>query len=348
MVVVEDKTEEIEEPKTNGTLQNILWYLTFIVGLALVILYWGVFINLNEVLNSLQSWVPKVAVTLLTIFVVNLFLKLSRPVLRRTYRGRGGKLEDWKVVSNIYTYIIWVLTGIIIFTGIFGSISSLGISLGIIGAGLAFALQQPILSFSGWFLIVLKKPFSIGDRVILSKEGVMGDVEDITVFFFVLKEVTDEESQTGRTVIVPNSAVFQGSILNYSYDTPHVWTSIPVSVTYESDLEIAENTIFQAAIKVAGDEMKRGARLHRRLAPDSVHTDLVKDRPVIRVEFGESSINLNLRILCLPKQIRPFKTAIYKEIFNLFKLKENKDQVEIAYPHMEIVAHVSFKHFKDM
>jgi hypothetical protein len=52
--------------------------------------------------------------------------------------------------------------------------------------------------------------------------------------------------------------------------------------------------------------------------------------------------------MCLPKQIRPFKTAIYKEIFRIFNLKENKSKVKIAYPHMEIVAHESFKPFKDI
>lgn len=340
-----EETEEIEEktPEGNSLIRNILWYLTLFIGLALVALYWGVFINIERLRESIEPWLPRVSVSLLTIFVANLFIKLTRPVLGEAYRRRGVKFGDWKVVSKIYTYIIWIFTGLIVFTGIFGSISSLGISIGILGAGLAFALQQPILSFSGWFLIMFKRPFTIGDRIVLNKEGVMGDVEDITMFFFVLKEVTGEESQTGKSVIVPNSAVFQSAIINYSLDTPHVWQSIPLSITYESDLALAEKLCLEAALKVAGKEMRRGARMFKRRFPDSVQADMVAERPIIRVEFADSSINLSIRIMCLPKQIRSYRSDINREINRLFNLPENKERVEIAYPHMELVAHPSFK-----
>jgi small-conductance mechanosensitive channel len=157
---------------------------------------------------------------------------------------------------------------------------------------------------------MLKRPFTIGDRLYLTKEGVTGDVEDISMFYFMLKEVTNEESQTGKSVIVPNSAVFEGSIVNYSYDTPYIWQNIPVSVTYESDLKLAEKIVYEAALKVTGAEMKKGARIMKRMMPDSVHADLVRDKPVLRVEFADSNVNLNLRITCLPKQFRPFRTEV--------------------------------------
>jgi small-conductance mechanosensitive channel len=333
----EDEPEEFDDDEGPDKIKNILWYLTLVIGLTLVILYWGLFINLDMLLISLQPWVPKVAVALLTLFVANLFIKLTKPVLKNAYYRRRGKVEEWKVVSMVYSYIIWTFTVLILLAGVFGGFSSLGISIGIIGAGLAFALQQPILSFSGWFLIMLKRPFTIGDRIVLPNERLMGDVEDITMFFFVLKEVTFGESQTGKNVIVPNGIVFQGPIVNYSYDTPHVWESIEVSVTYESDLELAEKIIYDAALKVAGKEMKKASSLIRRKIPDSVQADLVTDRPVIRIDFADSSVNVTARINCLPKQLRPFKTAIYRDVFNSFIQPENKDKVEIAYPHMEVV-----------
>jgi small-conductance mechanosensitive channel len=344
VTMVEEDSDEFEDVEKNN-IKNILWYLIFIIGLGLIVLYGEVFYTLGDFQMLLLPWIPKIAFSLLTIFVVNLFIRLSRPIIRKAYilHSRGGKLGNWKAIRHIYTYVVWALTGLIIFTGIFGSISSLGISLGIIGAGLAFALQQPILSFTGFFLIMIKRPFTIGDRIILSKEGVMGDVEDITLFFFILKEVTAEESKTGKSIIVPNSVVFQGSLVNYSYDTPHIWQSIPVSITYDSDLELAQTLLSEAALKIAGKEMKRGARLAKRLAPDSVQSDLITDTPQIRVEFADSSIDLNIRIMNLPKKVRKFRTEIYKEVFRLFKLPENRDKVEIAYPHMELVAHESLK-----
>ncbi len=342
-----DEDEEIEI-KEDNKLKTIFWIIVFITGIGLIVLYYGVLRRLDDLLGSLEPLLPKVAVVLLTIFLANLFITLTRPLVRKAYHKHAyskheGRIGDWKVIVKIYSYVIWALTGLIIFVEIFGSPTNISISLGIIGAGIAFALQQPILSFSGWFLIVLKRPFSIGDRVILVNQGIMGDVDDITMFYFVLKETTKEESQTGKSVIVPNSAVFHGPIINYSYDTPHIWVNIPFSVTYESDLALAEKLIYQAGVDVAGEEMKRSARIIRRLFPDSVMIDLLSEKPKMRVDFGDSSVNITLRIMCLPKQVRNFKSAIYREVLSLFNEKENKGKVEIAYPHMEVVAHGSFQ-----
>ncbi len=332
-----EKEDEAPETGLYNTLRNVLWYLTLIMGLALVVVYWGLFIDIDTLTSYIESWGPKVSVIILTLIVVNLFIRLTRPVLKSAYEISGGKLQDWKVLSKVYTYFVWLLTIIIIFSGVFGSPSTLGISIGILGAGLAFALQQPILSFSGWFLIMVKRPFNIGDRIHLPKEGILGDVDDITVFFFVLKGVTKEESQTGKSIIVPNSVVFQGPVENYSYDTPHVWESISVSVTYESDIDLAEKLIHKAAVNVAGEEMKRGSSYMRRKHPESVHVDLLSDEPKIRVEFGDSSIDFRVRIMCLPKQLKTFRTEIYKEIFRLFNQPKNKGKVDIAYPHLQVL-----------
>lgn len=333
----DEETEKVVENDTLSRLKTVLWYLILIAGLAILVVYWSFFINIDKFILFIEKWGAKVSIAVFTVFVIHLFLNLTRPILKRAHLRRGGKIRDWKVMNNIFTYLLWVFTGLVIFTGFFGSPSSFGISIGLFGAGLAFALQQPILSLSGWLLIMIKRPFTIGDRIVLTKEGIMGDVDDITVFFFVLKSVTKEEAQTGRSVIVPNSAIFQGPITNYSFDTPHVWESIPVSVTYESDLGLAEKIIYEAALKVGGDETKKGARLMKRKIPDSVQADLIRDTPTIRIEFADSSITINARILCLAKQIRGFKTEIYREVFKQFNLPENKDKVEIAYPHMEIV-----------
>jgi len=335
--------EAAEEVVEESRLRRALWYLLLIISLSGVIFYWSFLLNLEDLASLIKTWAPRVMAALLTLFVVKLLIDLTRPLAREAYLRRGGKLVEWKVISKVYTYLIWALAGLVIFTGIFGSLSSLGISLGIIGAGLAFALQQPILSFSGWFLIMVKRPFTIGDRILLTREGIIGDVDDITMFFFVLKEVAGEESQTGKNVIVPNSAVFQGSIVNYTYDTPYIWLSIPVAVTYESDLTLAEKLVYEAAAKVAGGEMEKAARLIKRIAADSVQIDTVHARPVMRVEFADSSINLTARVMCTPKQQQEFRTAIYKEVYRLFSLPENQGKVEFAYPHTELVAHESLR-----
>lgn len=239
----------------------------------------------------------------------------------------------------VYIYFVWFIALLVILTGVFGNFSSLGISLSLIGAGVAFALQQVILSFAAWFLIIIKRPYKIGDRIYIKGKDILGDVEDITMLFTVLKEVAPNDTVTGKNVIIPNSTVFLEPITNYTYDFPHIWLSVPIDITYESDLDLAEKIIFNAAKEVAGEEMRKAAQMIRKMTPQSVQLEFALEEPVLRVEFAASSVTIRVRILCFPKQVPAIRSQIYRRVLSEFNRPENKDIVEIAYPHMELVLH---------
>ncbi|MBU3966693.1 MAG: mechanosensitive ion channel family protein [Euryarchaeota archaeon] len=224
-------------------------------------------------------------------------------------------------------------------TGVFGNFSSLGISLSLIGAGVAFALQQVILSFAAWFLIIIKRPYKIGDRIYIKGKDILGDVEDITMLFTVLKEVAPNDAVTGKNVIIPNSTVFLEPITNYTYDVPHIWLSVPIDITYESELDLAEKIIFNVAKDVAGEEMRKAAQMIRQMTPESVQVEFALEEPVLRVEFAASSVTIRVRIMCYPRQVPALRSEIYRRLLAEFNKPENKDKVEIAYPHMELVFH---------
>lgn len=321
-----------------SSIRDAFWYLALIASFGLLALYWRAFVDIENITVKVSPWLPKLAFAVIILFTVNIFLRTTRPIVQKAYY-KHFKKEDWKLFSKLYSYVVWGTALIIVVVGIFGGISSLGISLGLIGAGLAFALQQVILSLAGWFLIVIKHPYKIGDRIQIKKEDLVGDVEDITVFFTVLKEVSMNESATGKNIIIPNSIVFRESIVNYGYDVPQIWTSVPFSITYESDLALAQKIIFEAAKSVAGEDMKNAAKLIRKTTPESVQVDMAKEEPIIRVEFADSSITVTARIMCLPRRMREYKSEIYKKVFDAFNEPQNKDKVEIAYPHLELVLH---------
>lgn len=321
-----------------GIRENILWYMSLILALLLLVLYWEIYVDISTFAENVEPILPKLAFMLITLFIVNIFLKISLPVLKRAIRLHF-RTDEWKVIRMLYIYFIWFIAVIVIISGIFGSLSSLGVSLSLIGAGLAFALQQVILSFAAWFLIMIKRPYKIGDRIYIKSNDILGDVENITMLFTVLKDVTGDETVTGKNVIIPNSTVFLEPIINYSYDIPQIWLSIPVSVTYESDLELAERIIFNAAKKVAGEEMKQAARLMRIKTPDSVQVEFALEEPVLRVEFADSSTTVIVRVMCLPKLVPAIRTEVYRRVLEEFNKLENRDKVEIAYPHMELVLH---------
>lgn len=274
----------------------------------------------------------------MTLLFVNVFLKITQPVLRITM-SKHFKKEDWKVIRMVYIYFVWFIAVLIILTGVFGNFSSLGISLSLIGAGVAFALQQVILSFAAWFLIIIKRPYKIGDRIYIKGKDILGDVEDITMLFTVLKEVAPNDTVTGKNVIIPNSTVFLEPITNYTYDVPHIWLSVPIDITYESELDLAEKIIFNVAKDVAGEEMRKAAQMIRQMTPESVQLEFALEEPVLRVEFAASSVTIRVRIMCFPRQVPALRSEIYRRLLAEFNKPENKDKVEIAYPHMELVLH---------
>jgi small-conductance mechanosensitive channel len=266
------------------------------------------------------------------------FLKITQPILKMT-GSRHFKKNDWKIIQKVYIYSIWLLAILIILNGVFGDFSSLGISLSLIGAGLAFALQQVILSFAAWFLIILKRPYKVGDRIYIKGKDLLGDIEDITMLFTVLKEVAPNDTVTGKNVIIPNSTVFLEPITNYTYDVPHIWLSVPIDITYESDMALAEKIIFNVAKEVAGEEMRKAANMIKQKTPESVQVEFAIEEPVLRIEFGASSVIVRVRVLCYPKQVPAIRSEIYRRVLIEFNKTENKDKVEIAYPHMELVLH---------
>jgi len=127
--------------------------------------------------------------------------------------------------------------------------ADLSVTLGILGAGLAFAFQEIIGALAGWFTIVSVQPFNIGDRIEIN--GVKGDVVDIGPLFTKILEIRNwinYDYPTGRLVSVANSMVFDRPVFNYTYRFSFVWDQISVPVTYDSDWKQAV-AIMSEAVK---------------------------------------------------------------------------------------------------
>ncbi|NEP19288.1 MAG: mechanosensitive ion channel, partial [Leptolyngbya sp. SIO4C1] len=128
------------------------------------------------------------------------------------------------------------------------AIRDLSTFLGIIGAGLAVALKEPISDVVGWIFVLVRQPFHVGDRIQIGDHA--GDVIDIRIFQFTLMEIgnwVDTDQSTGRVIHVPNGKVFQEPIANYSKGFQYLWNEIPVLITFESDWEKAKALLLEVA-----------------------------------------------------------------------------------------------------
>ena len=214
------------------------------------------------------------------------------------------------------------------------NISSIAILLGFASAGTALALQEVLLSIAGWFLIIGRRPFEVGDRIELG--GVKGDVIDIRLLQTSLLEIgnwVDADQSTGRVVNIPNSVVFKKENYNYSRGFDFIWNEIPVLVTFESDWKRGKEIMLAHAHKQAEGMEERVKKAIRVMANRyMIYYD--KLTPIVYVNIKDSGIELTVRYLTEAKRRRATQDELCRAILEDFA---KESTVNFAYPTYRIV-----------
>ena len=203
--------------------------------------------------------------------------------------------------------------------------------LGLLTAGLAIALKDSISSIAGWFYILGRKPFEVGDRIEIGNQA--GDVIDQRLFRFSMLEIgnwVDADQSTGRVIHVPNSHVFTQSIANYTSGFEFIWNEIPVLVTFESNWKKAKE-IFQRIAAERCSEMAESAADSIRRAARSQMIVYAKLTPKVWTSVADCGVLLTLRYLCNPRLRRSTAENIWEDILEAFA---SSDDIDFAYPTM--------------
>lgn len=167
----------------------------------------------------------------------------------------------WSRVQDVHARYVWrkslvyifALIGLILLVNVwFKGMADLGTYFGLVSAGLAIALKDPVINVAGWLFIIMRRPFTLGDRIEINNHA--GDVIDIRVFQFTLMEIrnwVDADQSTGRVIHVPNGKVFTETLANFSKGFQFIWNEIPVLVTFESNWQKAKKLLEEIANEVA-------------------------------------------------------------------------------------------------
>lgn len=195
------------------------------------------------------------------------------------------------------------------------------LSLGVVGFAVTFALQQPLLSLLGWFYILVKRPYSVGDRIRIS--DTKGDVIKVDFLVTTIWEIGGELISTnqpsGRVVTVPNSVVLSSEVTNFGGGgSQYVWNEIQLQVSYETDIAVASDIMIEEATAVVGTEMADSiADFRDRLADTPVELE-VNDEPTVNITQSESWVELRLRYITHPRQGTRIKNELYDRILDRF------------------------------
>lgn len=287
--------------------------------------------------DAYRSTLRSALVALVAIAVVWILLRILGRLFQRLLVARGDTHAHARSVWRIATFVAWAIVLVAIGLGSLGDVASTTVSLGILGAALAFVLQKPLLNVAAWFIIMNRRLYRIGDRVAIG--ATRGYVTDIRLMHTELQEFggwMHGDTFTGRTVAVPNSLVFDGPVYNYTRDFPFVWDEVETLVTYESDREVAKEHILAAAREVVGDLMAENYdRYSRRLQLRDLEKFLLRG-PEIRMEFADSGVKVYVLYFCPVELRRKVKSDIVERVWT--RLGEDP-RVGIAYPHLEILRH---------
>lgn len=218
----------------------------------------------------------------------------------------NGLLPATSLFSNITKIIVYILGGLIILQYIGVSITPLLTALGVGGLAVALALQDTLSNLFSGLNIIASKQIKPGDYIKLDNQE-EGLVTDITWRY------TTIQAMPNNRIIVPNHKLAAAIITNYNLPVEDIAVSIPVSVSYDSNLEEIEKITLEVALEIQNSS-----------------TDAYNSHePIVRFkEFGASGINMSviLRAKDFATQY-PLRHDFIKRLHQVFKEKG----IEIPY-----------------
>jgi small conductance mechanosensitive channel len=269
---------------------------------------WRFLMDAQKILEKIYefgaSFGLKIVATLLILIVG---LKLSKWIVKIIANSKGFSRLELSLQSFIKSFISVALNAFVIVTAAI----TIGIPaasfitlLASAAAAIGLALQGSLSNFAGGIMLLIFKPFEIGDYVDVN--GQSGTVKGISVFYTTLTTIDN------KVVTIPNGALTNNSIVNYSAnDTRRV--DLTFSVSYSSDTDKVKSILFEQA-KAQGKVLSE------------------PKTEVYMTAHADSSVNFVLRAWC--------KTEDYWEVF--YSLTENvkkafdSNGIEIPFPQLDV------------
>jgi small-conductance mechanosensitive channel len=287
--------------------------------------------ELNEILQH------PIFVKIASIFILFIIVYSAERILKngasRLAKDNESKYKFRKLVS-FFGYVLFVIGLMFIFNTKF---SGIGTALGVAGAGIAFALQEVIVTIAGYITIFTGRFFKVGDRIKLGG-GVKGDVIDIGLLRTTLMEIGDLVNQdlyNGKMVGVANSFVFKDPVYNYSGDFPFLWDEFVVPVKTASDFMYTKELLENILKEIVGD-FADGSQAARDKMIGQYNIESAKVQPMVTMVFDENWITFTLRYVVAFKSRRTTKSNLSEKI--LIAVNASNGKVEVASTAFEITA----------
>ena len=269
--------------------------------------------EVNQLVKFVQDNIPniigfgiKVLLALLFFFLGGKLIKWLRKVVRRSFERTNMDAGVAQFVDSMLKFGLYALLIFMIATNFGIETSSIAALIASAGVAVGLALQGSLSNFAGGILILLLKPFAVGDYIVVTQEGIEGTVKEIQIFYTKMATVDNQ------TVVVPNSILTSNSLTNVTA-RPERQLDLKVGISYDSDLKKAKQLV--------SDMM---------LNDPSIIQD--EDVRVFVHSLGESSVVIGMRAWVKTEEYWATRWRLQEQI----KLTFDKEGIEIPYNHLVV------------
>lgn len=300
------------------------FFLVVIILIASSILY------LEKLFPEFFSFIPenlhsvflKTVISVLALSIIKMIIGIVSKIITRGMEKRKISEQEIFFMGSLFKILFWILAIFVVLSIFFENFGSFITAFGLIAAGLAIALQHPILNLIGWVVILFNKPFLVGDRIEVESNNfdIRGDVVDITPFYTKIRKITKGDEKTGKLTHVPNSILILNGLTNYTKGTGFLWDYIIFPLEYGSDIKKAKELIIQTAENVLSKYARLETKEKRKYTDEKI-----PEKPIISVESKDKHIEVKVLYLVDSKHKHEIRTEIIEEAHNLLiKCPETK------------------------
>jgi small-conductance mechanosensitive channel len=272
-----------------------------------------------------------------------LVTKLVRLLIVRVLRRRASdRALFWTRQTLHLTTAAIVLLGLV--SVWFDDPTRLTTAMGLVTAGLAFALQKVVTAIAGYFVILRGRTFNVGDRIVMG--GVRGDVIALGFTQTTILEMgqpppvqnadppiwVHSRQYTGRVVTVSNAKIFDEPVYNYTREFPYIFEEIRLPISYSADRARAERILLEAAGRHTIDLRELSAEALAEMARRYT-TKPAELAPQVYYRLTDNWLELTVRFIALDHGARALKDAISRDVLD----KLDEAGIAIASATFELV-----------
>lgn len=264
--------------------------------------------SFTKLLQDVVTWLSteglKLVIGLIVLFIA---FKIVNCFSRRVKKRMEKNNRDKTIISLVfkvtrYGLKLLILLGFLTYVGI--DTAGIGTVIGSLGVGIGLAVNGTLSNFAGGVVILVMRPFGIGDYIEAQGEG--GTVEEIGIFY------TQIVTPDNKVVYIPNGSLSNGTMVNYSKKELRR-VDFTFSISYDEDFEKAKKVI-------------------QEVVENTEHV-LLDPMPFVRVvSHGESTINISTKVWTKNEHY----WDVYFDMMENIKTKFDNANIEIPYNQLDV------------